>query len=76
MALFILYRVEQAGHSMMVDTFVNLYRPGDTMSTARSDVPSSPNSIDTGESFLHKDWRLGLLIIRSFSVSGMGRDQI
>ena len=31
-------RVEQAGHSMMVDTFVNLYRPGDTMSTARSDV--------------------------------------
>ena len=76
MALFILYRVEQAGHSMMVDTIVNLYRRGDTMSTMARGVPSSPNSIDTGESFLHKDWRLGLLIIWSFSVIGTGRDQI
>jgi hypothetical protein len=66
MALFILYRVAQAGHSMMVDTFFNPYCPGDAMRMIRHDVPPSPNSIDTGESFLHKDWRLGLLIIWSF----------
>jgi len=51
---------------MMVDTFFNPYCPGDAMRMIRHDVPPSPNSIDTGESFLHKDWRLGLLIIWSF----------
>jgi hypothetical protein len=77
MGLFILYRVVQAGHSMMVDTVGNPYFPQDSRRTAHGLVLPLPNSIDTGESFLHKDWHLWLLIIRSFFlVIGMSRDQI
>jgi hypothetical protein len=67
MALFILYRVEQAGHSMMVDTSLDPYRPWLRGTTLRLRVPPLPNSIDTGESFLLKDWHVWLLIIWSFS---------
>ncbi len=68
-ALFILYRVEQAGHSMMVDTDHSFNHAETAYGRARGNyVPSSPKSIDTGESVPHKDRHLRLLIVSSSSM--------
>jgi hypothetical protein len=68
MSLFILYRVEQAGHSMMVDTDISSNHADTAMDGAGNYVPPSPKSIDTGESVPHKDRHLMLLIVPSSSM--------
>jgi hypothetical protein len=68
MSLFILYRVEQAGHSMMVDTAISSNHAETETGGAGNYVPRSPKSIDTGESVPHKDRHLRLLFVSSSSM--------
>jgi hypothetical protein len=68
MSLFILYRVEHAGHSMMVDTAISSKHAETATGGTGIYVPCPPKSIDTGESVPHKDRHLMLLFVSSSSM--------